>query len=86
MKGQNNCQWLTIGSTKFCNKSCKIHLARLRQGPGTQPCKECGKGIKNRFRLCYDCGYNPVRMCDWHKRQGAVLSEFKRLSRIDISC
>ena len=90
MKGQNNCQWLIIGSTELCNKSCignycKIHLARLRQGPGTQPCKECGKGIKNRFRFCYSCGYNTVRMSDWHKRHGAFLSESKRLGRIDIS-
>ena len=57
MKGQNTCQWLVIGSTELCGKNCfgdhcKIHLARLRRGSGTQPCTECGKGVKNRFRLC----------------------------------
>ena len=51
MKGQNTCQWLVIGSVLRCGKSClgehcTIHLARLRQGPGTQPCTGCGKGVK----------------------------------------
>ena len=51
MKGQNTCQWLVTGSTELCGKSClgdhcKIHLARLRRGSGTQPCMECGKGSK----------------------------------------
>ena len=49
MKGQNTCQWLVIGCTEFCGKSClgdhcKIHLAR--GGSGTQPCMERGKGVK----------------------------------------
>ena len=51
MKGQSTCQWLVIGSTELCGKSClgdhcKIHLARLRRSSGTQPCMECGKGVK----------------------------------------
>ena len=51
MKGQNTCQWLVIGSVLRCGNSClgehcTIHLARLRQGPGTQPCTGCGKGVK----------------------------------------
>ena len=51
MKGQNTCKWLVIGSMSQCGKSClgehcKIHPARLRQGPGTQPCTGCGRGVK----------------------------------------
>jgi len=51
MKGKNQCQWLTIGFTEHCGKSClgehcKVHLARLRKGLGTQPCSSCGKGVK----------------------------------------
>ena len=51
MKCRNTCQWLVIGCTKLCGKSClgddcKLHLPRLRRGSGTQPCMECGKGVK----------------------------------------
>ena len=67
MKGRNKCQWLVIGSIELCGKSCledhcKIHLAHLRVGLGTKPCMECGKGVKNRFGLCLDCGYHRAPM------------------------
>ena len=57
MKGQNTCQWLVIGSTELGSKSClgdhcKSHLARLTRGSSTQPCMECGKGVK------IDSGYD----------------------------
>ena len=72
MKGQNTCEWLVIGSTELCAKSClgdhfKIHLARLRRGSGTQP-----------FRLCLDCGYHKARMRAWQKGHRAFIVEFKR--------
>ena len=89
MKGQNTCQWLVIGSTELCGKSClgnycKIHLARLRRGSGTQPCMECGKCVKNRFRLCLDCGNHKARMRAWQRDHRAFMVEFKRLADIEI--
>ena len=79
MKGQNTCQWLVIGSTELCGKSClgyycKIHFARLRRGSGIQPCMECGKGVKSRFRLCLDCGYRTTRMRAWQGIIGLLWS------------
>ena len=76
-------------STELCGKSClgdhcKIHLARLRRGSGTQPCMECGKGVKNRFRLCLDCGYQKARMHAWQRDHRAYMVEFKRLAAIKI--
>ena len=62
---------------------CKIHLARLRRGSGTQPCTECGKGVKNRFRLCLDCGYHKAQIRAW-QRGRAFMVEFKRLAAIEI--
>ena len=90
MKGQNTCQWLVIGSTERCGRSClrdhcKVHLARLRTGPGTQPCAICGKGVKNRFALCIDCGYRRSQMCEWQRKDRTLKAEFRRLAAIDIS-
>lgn len=90
MKGQNTCQWLGIGSTELCGKRClgdhcKIHLARLRRGPGTKPCIVCGKGVKNRFELCQDCGYHKARMRAWQRSHRAFMAEFYRLAAIKIS-
>ena len=81
MKGQNACQWLVIGSTELCGESClgdhcKIHLTRLSRGSGTQPCTECGKGVKNRFRLCLDCGYHKARMRAWQRGHRVFIVEF----------
>ena len=89
MKGQNTCQWLVISSTELCGKSClgdhcKIHLAHLRRGPGTQPCMVCGKGVKNRFGLCLDCGYHKAQMRAWQKRHRAFMVEYIRLAAIEI--
>ena len=90
MKGQNECQWLVIGSTELCRKSClgdycKIHLARLRRGPGTQPCMVCGKGVKNRFKLCEGCGYHKAQIRAWYRDRKALMAEFQRLASIQIS-
>ena len=90
MKGQNTCKWLVIGSMSQCGKSClgehcKIHLARLRQGPGTQPCTGCGRVVKNRFKLCQDCGYHRTQMHIWQRGHRSFTAEFKRLATIEIS-
>ena len=89
MKGQNECQWLVIGSTELCRKSClgdycKVHLARLRRGPGTQPCMVCGKGVKNRFKLCEGGGYYKAQIRAWHRNRKALMAEFERLASIQI--
>ena len=91
MKDTNTCKWLVIGSMLQCGKSClgehcKIHLARLRQGPGTQPCTGCGRGVKNRFGLCQGCGYDRARMRIWQRDHRAFTAEFNRLATIEISC
>ncbi|GFR59449.1 hypothetical protein ElyMa_001794300 [Elysia marginata] len=90
MKGHNTCQWLVIGSKELCGRSClrgycKVHLARLRTGPGTQPCAVCGKCVKNRFRLRIGCGYRRAQMCEWQRSDRVLKAEFKRLRAIDIS-
>ncbi|GFR91190.1 hypothetical protein ElyMa_004322400 [Elysia marginata] len=94
MSGMNTCQWLVMNSTELCGRSCratycKVHLARLRKGPGTTPCYVCGKGVRNRYRICISCGYHRVQTCDWHRRERALnaifKAEFKRLAAIDIS-
>ena len=89
MRGQNTCHWLVIGSTELCGKTClgdhcKIHLARLRRGPGTQPCKACRKGVKNRFGLCQDCGYYRAQIRAWQRSRRAYMVKFKRLAAIEI--
>ena len=86
MKGQNTCQWLVIGSTELCGKSClgdhcKIYLARLRRDSGTEPCMECGKGVENRFRIC---SYHKARMRAWQRDHKVFMVEFKRLAAIEI--
>ena len=90
MKGHNTCQWLVIGSTRLCGKSCigehcKIHLARLRKGPGTKPCQVCGKGVKNCYGLCLGCGYNKAQSRDCERKIKAFRDEFRRLAAIDVS-
>ena len=37
---------------------CKIHFARVRKGPGTNPCQRCGKGINKKHRLCQNSPEN----------------------------
>ena len=69
--GRNNCQWLTSGSTELCARRCigefcKVHLARLRKGGGTKPCKRCGKGVYNRFSLCHGCGCETDPLSTYH--------------------
>ena len=52
--------------------------------PGTQPCTGCGRGVKNRFKLCQDCGYHRTRMCIWQRGHRSFTAEFKRLATIEI--
>ena len=90
MKGKRNCQWLRIGSTQLCNRSClgdycKVHLARLRKSPGTKPCTICGKGVKNKYLLCHECGYHDVSSRDWACKARALKKEIERLAAIEIS-
>lgn len=90
MKGRHNCDWLVIGSTEHCGRSCvythcKIHLARLREGPGTKPCKVCGVGVKNEFELCKSHGYHRVLGREWQRAKRTFDKETKRLRAIDIS-
>ena len=87
VKGQNTCQWLVLSSTESCARRClgshcKIHLARLRQGPGTYP---CGKGVINRFKLCQTCGYHWVQVRIWQHGHRAFIAEFRRLAAMDSS-
>ena len=86
----NACQWLVIGSMEHCGKNCRgaycrIHNARLKRSRGTQPCRKCGKGVKNLFELCYGCGYHKAQMCDRYWRYKAARTEFCRLAAIDNS-
>lgn len=66
MKRKKKFQWLKVGSTGLCGKSClaeycKVHLVKLRKGPGTKQCTGCGKRVKNRYLLCQTCGYGRLR-------------------------
>ena len=89
MKGHNQCQWLTLSSTKLCGTSClgeycKVHLARLRKGSLTEPCRECGAGVTNKLRLCRRCGYGKEQTKLWHREARAFEKEFERLAAIEI--
>ena len=79
---KNNCQWLKIGSTDRCNKSCigeycHIHNARLKKSPDTnKACIHCGKGTKNKYMICHGCGYNTVYKKHWRiKVKAAKIAE-----------
>jgi len=58
----NQCQWLMIGSTTTCNKSCRgefcgYHLQSVRNGSrGPIPCVNCGTGVRGKSQLCINCG------------------------------
>ena len=87
---KNKCQWLTIGSTAKCDTNClgeycSIHNARLKKSRGTRPCVRCGKGVKNIFMLCHDCGYHSTFNKHWNRKDRALKGEFLRLSNIDCS-
>ena len=87
MKGTNTCQWLLLGTTDLCGRSCmgmhcKVHFARLRKGPGTCPCTGCGVGVKNVFALFGDCGYYRALKRKWISNARA--REFNRLAAIEI--
>jgi len=55
MRGHNVCEWLKVGETEVCRKSCcqkycKVHLARIRRGSKIQ----CAVGLAERgFRVRY---------------------------------
>ena len=98
MKGRNTCQWLLLGKKDLCGRSCrgmhcKVHLARLRKGPGTRPCTGCGVGVKNEYSLCCACGYSKINTLNGmrklrilkKKHKEEFKEEFKRLASIEIS-
>ena len=70
MRGANRCQWLVIGRSCM-GDYCNIHLARLRKGPGTNPCQRCGKGVKNNYRLCQNCGYHRALVREQRRKHKA---------------
>ena len=87
---KNNCQWLKIGSTDRCNKSCvgeycHIHNARLKKSPDTnKPCIHCGKGTKNNLMICYGCGYHTIYCRQWRiKVKAAKIAEVKTENEIE---
>ena len=61
MKGTNRCDWLLLGKTHICGRSCmgkycSVHNARIAKGGGTIPCIGCGLGVKTALALCKECG------------------------------
>ncbi|KAK3762928.1 hypothetical protein RRG08_008145 [Elysia crispata] len=49
MRGTNSCEWLLLGKTYICGRSCmgkycSVHNARIAKGGGTIPCIGCGVG------------------------------------------
>jgi hypothetical protein len=88
--GLNHCAWLVLSSTELCGRQCvgehcKVHLARLRKGSCTRPCRVCGVGVTNKISLCVRCGYKNEVTKLWHRDQRAAEKEFARLAAIDIS-
>ena len=71
---KNNCQWLVIGTTEKCGKNCvgeycHIHNARFKKFPNTnKPCIHCGRGTKNDWNVCHDCGWHNIYSKNWMKR------------------
>lgn len=85
----NKCAWLLLGTTELCGKKCKFehcktHRARLKLGPGTQACISCGKGTKNKYSTCYQCGYCAILKREYRHKARTLEKEFKRLSTIEI--
>ena len=83
MKGHNKCQWLRLGSSELCGKSCigqfcKVHNVYLRKGSSNIACQECGIGVKTSLALCKSCGYYKYYQRLAYKRK----CEFRRLATI----
>ena len=87
---KNTCKWLVLGKTTLCcrrciGKYCFAHLARLRNGGGTRPCSECGKGVKTLISLCEGCGYYNAKLRQWRGGlQRDFTKEWKRLCSISV--
>ena len=84
MRGTNSCEWLLLGKTEVCGKSCmgkycKTHNARIAKGGSTI----CGKGVKNQFMVCKGCGYHRVLVRFWQRDYRAFSAEVKRLTTIE---
>ena len=81
----DTCKWLKIGSTELCGKKCmkeycKVHLARLRQSPGTTPCTKCGVGTSSVFKICSKCDCHRSHTRKWQRNR----REFLRLAAIEV--
>ena len=90
MKGDNACKWILMGKKKQCGRRCvgeycSFHNTSLSKGGGMVPCVECGVGVKSKMALCEDCGGGYARVKRWRKRNFAIMTEFRRLSTIEIS-
>ena len=89
MRGTNSCEWLLLGKTEVCGKSCmgkycSVHNARIAKGGGTIPCIGCGLGVKTALARCKECGANCAQVKKWRDRQYNFREEFLRLSTIEI--
>ena len=90
MRGTNSCEWLSLGKTEVCGKSCigkycSVHNARIAKGGSNSACTICGKGVKNQFMVCKGCGYVKTWMRFWQRDNRAFLAEVKRLNSIETS-
>ena len=89
MRGTNNCEWLLLGKTHTCGRSCmgkycSVHNARIAKGGGTIPCIGCGVGVKTALARCKECGADCARVKKWWARRQIFREEFLRLSTIEI--
>ena len=68
MRTYEQCEWLKLGTTTFCNKNClnqfcKVHRSQIRKGyTPPRPCRRCGKGTNAETLLCRACGNASAQM------------------------
>ena len=89
MRGTNSCEWLLLGKTYICGRSCmgkycSVHNARIAKGGGTIPCIGCGVGVKTALARFKECGADCAQVKKWWARQQIFREEFLRLSTIEI--
>ena len=89
MKGTTTCQWLLLGKTELCGRSCMatycaVHNAQIAKGGGTYTCQGCGKGVRTELALCKPCGAHTAYMRKYTATKSLITGEFCRLAAIDI--
>ena len=88
-RGKDTCQWLLLGKTELCRRSCsqkycKDYLFLLCQGGGTLACRNCGVGVKMKLAFCGPWGTGSFPAEKWPERQRAFGKKVWRLAGMEM--